>query len=70
MVTVARALILVLILSLPAIGDGAADTAPGQGMGPGEFSSTQPPLPAPDIAVTTRDGAVVQLSDLKGRPVL
>jgi thiol-disulfide isomerase/thioredoxin len=66
---VARALIVMVLLTVSI----AADIDRGsraESMGSGEFSPTDPPRPAPEIAVTTRDGTVLRLSDLKGRPVL
>jgi thiol-disulfide isomerase/thioredoxin len=66
---VVRALILMLLLAFSI----AADVDSGsraEGMGSGEFSPTNPPRPAPEIAVTARDGTELRLSDLKGRPVL
>jgi thiol-disulfide isomerase/thioredoxin len=62
------AFILVLGLCLPS----AADVAPDGAASPGlpQFIPTTPPRPVPDVAVETRTGERVPLSDLKGRPIL
>jgi len=62
------AVILVLGLCLP----GAADVAANGAASPGlpQFIPTTPPRPVPEVAVETRTGETVRLSDLKGRPVL
>ena len=66
---VGRALIVLLLLTFPITADVASDGR-AEGMGMGEFSPTDPPRPAPAIMVTARDGTVLRLSDLKGKPVL
>jgi len=67
---IAHALILMMLLSLPLAADVEADSAAASSMGEGEFSPTDPPLPAPEVAVTARDGRTVRLAELRGRPVL
>jgi thiol-disulfide isomerase/thioredoxin len=67
---VARAFIVLLLLAVSIAADVESDSQAAEGMGPGEFSPTNPPVPAPALAVTTRDGTVVHLGDLKGKPVL
>jgi thiol-disulfide isomerase/thioredoxin len=66
---VARAFIVVLLLTFPVAADVASDSR-AEGMGLGEFSPTDPPRPAPAITVTARDGTPLHLADLKGKPVL
>lgn len=65
---VGRAVILLLILCLPGLSDVAADAGSVPGLP--EFSPVDPPRPAPDITVATRDGKALKLSDVRGRPVL
>src|SRR5579864_1046147 len=67
---VARAFIVLLLLAVSVAADVDSDSRAAEGMGPGEFSPTSPPVPAPALAVTTRDGAVLYLADLKGKPVV
>jgi len=65
---VARSLILLTILCLPMLSDAGAIAAGDRELP--QFSPTNPPSPAPDVAVTTRTGETLRLADLRGRPVL
>jgi thiol-disulfide isomerase/thioredoxin len=65
---IGRALILLTILCLPVLSVVGAIAAADRDMP--QFSPTEPALPAPDVAVTTREGEPVRLSDFRGRPVL
>jgi len=65
---IGRAIIPLLVLCLPGLADVAVSASPEPGMP--QFSPQNPPRPAPDIQVTTRDGRPVSLADFKGRPVL
>jgi thiol-disulfide isomerase/thioredoxin len=67
---VARALTVLLLLAISVAADVDGDTRAAEGLGAGEFSRTDPPVLAPELAVTARDGTVVHLADLKGKPVL
>jgi thiol-disulfide isomerase/thioredoxin len=64
--------LLLLLLVVFLVSTDVATRAPvGADLGSGEFSPTNPPLPAPaDIAVTTRDGRSMRLAELKGQPLL
>jgi len=63
-----RAIIPLLVLCLPGLADVATSASSEPGMP--QFSPQNPPRPAPDFQVTTRDGKPIHLADLKGRPVL
>lgn len=65
------ALVLGLLLVLPAVGSAAASPADALGEAPlGEFIPTSPPLPAPAVAFADAAGNLVHLSDFGGKPVL
>ena len=63
-----RAIIPLLVLCLPGLADVATSASSEPGMP--QFSPQNPPRPAPDFQVATRDGKPIHLADLKGRPVL
>jgi thiol-disulfide isomerase/thioredoxin len=84
MKTLIRALTVVLVLCLAALGalvyhrsaPQTAPTAPSAASrqpdtaDEGQFSLLNPPLPAPELGFTTRDGTPRRLADFRGRMVL
>lgn len=67
---VARLVIVLLLLAVSVAADVDSGSLAAESMGPGEFSLTTPPVPAPELAMTARDGTVAHLADFKGKPVL
>jgi thiol-disulfide isomerase/thioredoxin len=84
MINLMRALTVVLVLCLVALGAlvydrSAPKTAPAapsaasrqpEAAGGGEFSLLNPPRPAPELGFTARDGTPKRLADFRGRVVL
>ena len=67
---IARVTIVLLLLAFSAAADVDGATLAAESMGPGEFSPTDPPVPAPELAMLGRDGAVLHLTQLRGKPLV